>query len=60
MMANGGPGFGAVYWRPDGRWEDQLRVPWGSTFRLRTHFIRSQEDDMIPFVRLPRTTSRSS
>jgi len=37
-MGKRGRGYGAVYWRPDGRWEGQIRIPGGGrrSFYART------------------------
>jgi|GEM_PF-4027057 len=41
MMGKRGRGFGAVYWRPDGRWEGQIRIPGGGR---RSFYARTRRD----------------
>jgi integrase len=40
-MGKRGRGFGAVYWRPDGRWEGQIRIPGGGR---RSFYARTRRD----------------
>jgi hypothetical protein len=40
-MGKRGRGFGAVYWRPDGRWQGQIRIPGGGR---RSFYARTRRD----------------
>ncbi len=40
-MGKRGRGYGAVYWRPDGRWEGQIRIPGGGR---RSFYARTRRD----------------
>jgi hypothetical protein len=40
MMGKRGRGFGAVYWRPDGRWEGQIRIPGGGRRSSASHGVK--------------------
>ncbi len=40
-MGKRGRGYGAVYWRPDGRWEGQIRIPGG---RRRSFYARTRRE----------------
>ncbi|HEX9096235.1 MAG TPA: tyrosine-type recombinase/integrase [Candidatus Dormibacteraeota bacterium] len=40
-MGKRGRGYRAVYWRPDGRWEGQIRIPGGGR---RSFYVRTRRD----------------